>query len=171
MFGLDVDTLRRIRGVLSEFPAIDKVLIYGSRAMATYRPGSDIDITLIGTGLTLNQCVYPLANKLDDLYLPYTFDISIFKQLDDIEFIAHILRRGQLFYRKERVGFPAGWEMKRLGEVCEVFAGQSPKGKYYNNTSDGVPFYQGKKEFTDKYIGDPSTWTTAVTKTALKTIS
>ena len=65
-------------------------------------------------------------------------------------------------------GKKAGWEVKRLGEVCEVFAGQSPKGKYYNNTSDGVPFYQGKKEFTDKYIGDPSTWTTAVTKTAFK---
>ena len=143
MFGLDVDTLRRIRGVLSEFPAIDKVLIYGSRAMATYRPGSDIDITLIGTGLTLNQCVYPLANKLDDLYLPYTFDISIFKQLDDIEFIAHILRRGQLFYRKERVGLPAGWEVKRLGEVCEKGSSNVSMKSIINNEGK-YPIYGAK---------------------------
>ncbi|MFA7035981.1 MAG: restriction endonuclease subunit S, partial [Methanosarcina sp.] len=58
------------------------------------------------------------------------------------------------------------WEVKKLGEVCEVIAGQSPEGKYYNNTGEGLPFYQGKKEFTDKYIGKPTTWTTSITKEA-----
>jgi type I restriction enzyme S subunit len=38
-----------------------------------------------------------------------------------------------------------GWELKKLGVVCEVIAGQSPEGKYYNNTGEGLPFYQGKK--------------------------
>ncbi|MBI4726994.1 restriction endonuclease subunit S [candidate division TA06 bacterium] len=58
------------------------------------------------------------------------------------------------------------WEEKRLGEVCKVIAGQSPKGKYYNNSGKGLPFYQGKKEFTDKFIGKPTTWTTEITKVA-----
>jgi type I restriction enzyme S subunit len=31
----------------------------------------------------------------------------------------------------------------------------------------GLPFYQGKKEFDDKYIGPPTTWTTEVTKRAI----
>lgn len=61
-----------------------------------------------------------------------------------------------------------GWEMKRLGDVCEVIAGQSPEGKYYNEKGDGMPFYQGKKEFTEKYIGSPKVWTTKVTKEAIK---
>jgi len=60
------------------------------------------------------------------------------------------------------------WEVKKLGEVCEVIAGQSPEGKYYNNLGEGLPFYQGKKEFTDKYLGEPTTWTTNVTKEAQK---
>lgn len=60
------------------------------------------------------------------------------------------------------------WEVKRLGDVCEVIAGQSPEGKYYNNLGEGLPFYQGKKEFTDKYLGEPTTWTTNVTKEAQK---
>lgn len=58
------------------------------------------------------------------------------------------------------------WKVKKLGEVCGVIAGQSPEGKYYNNTGEGLPFYQGKKEFNDKFIGKPTTWTTVVTKMA-----
>lgn len=60
------------------------------------------------------------------------------------------------------------WEVKKLGEVCTVVAGQSPAGKYYNKNGEGLPFYQGKKEFTDKYLGEPTTWTTNVTKEAQK---
>jgi type I restriction enzyme S subunit len=49
-----------------------------------------------------------------------------------------------------------------------VIAGQSPQGKYYNAEGNGMPFYQGKKEFNAKYIGEPTTWTTDVTKEAEK---
>ncbi len=61
-----------------------------------------------------------------------------------------------------------GWEVKKLGEVCTVVAGQSPEGKFYNAVGDGLPFYQGKKEFSEKYIGKPTTWTTYITKEAEK---
>lgn len=59
-----------------------------------------------------------------------------------------------------------GWEIRKLGEVCKVIAGQSPEGKYYNTDEKGLPFYQGKKEFNEKYIGEPTTWTSKVTKEA-----
>lgn len=59
-----------------------------------------------------------------------------------------------------------GWEIKKLGEVCKVIAGQSPEGKFYNSEGNGMPFYQGKKEYGDKYIGEPTTWTTKITKEA-----
>ncbi len=60
------------------------------------------------------------------------------------------------------------WPTKKLGEVCEVIAGQSPEGRFYNTQGNGLPFYQGKKEFTEKFIGSPTTWTTKITKVALK---
>ncbi len=59
-----------------------------------------------------------------------------------------------------------GWEIKKIADVCEVIAGQSPEGKYYNNDGKGIPFYQGKKEFGDKFIDSPTTWTTQTTKIA-----
>lgn len=58
-----------------------------------------------------------------------------------------------------------GWEIKTIGDVCKVIAGQSPEGKFYNNIGNGMPFYQGK-EYREKYIGEPTTWTTKVTKEA-----
>lgn len=60
------------------------------------------------------------------------------------------------------------WEVKRLGEVCEVIAGQSPPGKFYNSHGEGLPFYQGKKDFGGKEILPPKVWTTQTTKIALK---
>lgn len=61
-----------------------------------------------------------------------------------------------------------GWEVKKLADVCLVIAGQSPEGKYYNDKGIGLPFYQGKKEFTEKNIGEPTTWTSVITKEAEK---
>jgi len=62
----------------------------------------------------------------------------------------------------------AGWKEKRLGDVAEVIAGQSPEGSFYNNSGDGIPFYQGKKEFGERFIGSPTTWTRKITKVAKK---
>lgn len=62
----------------------------------------------------------------------------------------------------------AGWELRTIGDFCEVIAGQSPESKFYNGDSKGMPFYQGKKDFGDKFINLPNTWTTEITKTARK---
>lgn len=56
--------------------------------------------------------------------------------------------------------------MCSLGDVCDVIAGQSPESSAYNDKGQGLPFYQGKKEFTERYLAAPSTWTKAITKIA-----
>ena len=53
-----------------------------------------------------------------------------------------------------------------LGSICTITAGQSPKASYYNDEGHGLPFYQGKKEFTKRYLGKPSVWTKETTKEA-----
>ena len=47
-----------------------------------------------------------------------------------------------------------------LGEIAQVIAGQSPPGKSYNYNGAGMPFYQGKTEFGQMLIGEPTKWTT-----------
>ena len=58
------------------------------------------------------------------------------------------------------------WQIKKIKDVALVTAGQSPEGKFYNSDGKGMPFFQGKKEFNDKYIGEAKVWTTKITKIA-----
>jgi len=57
---------------------------------------------------------------------------------------------------------PEGWEWKKLDEVSYIIMGQSPPGDTYNEKGNGMPFLQGKAEFTDscpkhvKYTTNPS---------------
>ena len=60
----------------------------------------------------------------------------------------------------------AKWPIVKLGEIAEVVSGQSPEGKFYNDSGNGTAFYQGKTEFGDEYLGKPTKWTTHVTKMA-----
>ena len=39
-------------------------------------------------------------------------------------------------------------------------------GKFYNTDGKGMPFYQGKKGFGEKFVEDPTTWTTQTPKIA-----
>jgi predicted nucleotidyltransferase len=103
-YGLKDKTVQDIKSIFSKNPLIEKVILYGSRAKGNYRTGSDIDITLFGKNLTLDNTVYPLMDKLDELYLPYTFDISIYSQIDNPDLIDHIKRVGVVFYSIEDGG-------------------------------------------------------------------
>ena len=99
-FGLESNTIGKIKSVFTKYPEIEKVIIYGSRAKGNYSNGSDIDITLTGNGLTI-PLINKIENDLDDLYLPYTFDISILSHIKNKKLIDHIKRVGIEFYVKK----------------------------------------------------------------------
>jgi len=100
-FGLKETTIEKICAVLAGFPQVEKAVLYGSRAKGNYKNGSDIDLTLHGKDLTLNV-LYKIDDELDDLLLPYTFDLSIFERLSDPDFIDHIQRVGVVFYQRNQ---------------------------------------------------------------------
>ena len=43
------------------------------------------------------------------------------------------------------------WEQKKLGEISTIIMGQSPPSSTYNEVGEGLPFFQGKTEFTEKH--------------------
>ncbi len=43
------------------------------------------------------------------------------------------------------------WSWVKLGDVCEIIMGQSPPSSTYNTEKIGLPFFQGKAEFTEFY--------------------
>lgn len=99
-FGLHADTISAIVETISKYANIQKAVIYGSRAKGNYKPGSDIDIALYADDLNLNQ-VNEISVALDDLMLPYIFDISIYNKIKNKDLLEHIDRVGKpIFERK-----------------------------------------------------------------------
>jgi predicted nucleotidyltransferase len=96
-FGLEEADVIKIQSVFSLFPEVEKVILYGSRAKGNYRPSSDIDLTLIGDNLNF-EIVSQIETKIDDLLLPYLFDISIFSQISNSDLVDHIERIGVIFF-------------------------------------------------------------------------
>lgn len=93
--------MAQIHRVFSRFPAVEKVFLYGSRAKGNYKRGSDIDLALFGH--ELDHLVGRIDDELDDLLLPYQFDLSVFAELTHAELIDHIRRVGVVFYERTPV--------------------------------------------------------------------
>jgi predicted nucleotidyltransferase len=100
MFGLSETVIDQVSAIVAKYPQVKKIIIYGSRAKGNYKKGSDIDLTLIGKNINLRM-LHRLEMDIDDLLLPYTFDISIFDQIENTDLIDHINRVGKLFYQAE----------------------------------------------------------------------
>lgn len=98
-FGLKERVIQEIIDVLKKYPEVESAVLYGSRAMGNFRPGSDIDLTLTGRALTY-QTVARIEDKIDDLLLPYLFDISILSHIDNPNVVDHINRVGITFYEQ-----------------------------------------------------------------------
>jgi predicted nucleotidyltransferase len=98
LYGLTPDVVQDIGRVLADFPAIEQAILYGSRAKGNYRPGSDIDLTLKARCDNSLHLLTDVMNALDDLDLPYLFDISILAQINNANLINHINRVGVEFY-------------------------------------------------------------------------
>lgn len=98
-FGLKDETIQKIISVFEKFPQIEKAILYGSRAKGNFKKGSDIDLTLVGKNLNLSV-INKIELEIDDLLLPYSFDISIYHQITNQELIDHINRIGKTFYLK-----------------------------------------------------------------------
>jgi len=44
-------------------------------------------------------------------------------------------------------GLPEAWEKREIGQDFHVTMGQSPPGDTYNEAGNGLPFYQGRRDF------------------------
>ena len=98
-FGLKKEHIDAINNVFNEYQNIEKVLIYGSRAKGTYKPGSDIDLVIAEKEISFSQMM-EITNKLDDLLLPYKIDISQKSKISNSDLTDHISRVGKVFYQK-----------------------------------------------------------------------
>lgn len=97
-FGISEKTLEQIKNTLASYPEINEALVFGSRAMGHFKPGSDIDLALKGDELS-PETVLKIKHILNErLPIPYTFDVVDYTHLDHVELKNHIDQYGKLIY-------------------------------------------------------------------------
>jgi predicted nucleotidyltransferase len=100
IYGLKEEVVEAICKIFQKYPEVEKAILYGSRAKGNFKPASDIDLCLKGASLDLT-ILNKISWELDDLLLPFTFDLSIYHQLSSPDLLDHIQRAGVLFYSQK----------------------------------------------------------------------
>ena len=87
--GLSDKSLQAIANVVYSNIGVQEAKIFGSRAIGTYREGSDIDICLFGEELTLSD-LNCIAGELEDLNIPQIVDLVNFRTIKNENLLKHI---------------------------------------------------------------------------------
>jgi len=98
LYGLSQRDYDKIYETIAHARGVEQAILYGSRAKGNFKEGSDIDLTILGE-MTWAE-FHQLENQLDDLMLPYQFDLSLLVSIDNKNLIEHINRVGKVFYQR-----------------------------------------------------------------------
>ncbi|NFG61201.1 MULTISPECIES: nucleotidyltransferase domain-containing protein [unclassified Clostridium] len=100
-FGLKEFDLKYIIEKISNFQEIEEAIIFGSRAKGNYKPGSDVDLAIIGEKITFDTLSQLHSLLEDESPMPYFFDILDYTHLNHDDLIDHINRVGKVIYKKD----------------------------------------------------------------------
>jgi len=94
--GLQPSELELVRSVLRLHPEVHRATLFGSRAMGTHHSRSDVDLALSGELGFLGA--EAIAAELEELPLPYRFDVQALEQISFAPLLEHIERVGVVIY-------------------------------------------------------------------------
>lgn len=98
-FGLDAFTLEALTHLVEQSENVDSAVLFGSRAMGNFKPGSDIDIALAGENLSYHDEM-DLRIAIEQLDLIWKVDLVRMDTISSTELLAHIKRVGTVIFKR-----------------------------------------------------------------------
>ena len=145
--GLKSEHRRAIIETLSANPKVERIVLFGSRAMGTFTPTSDIDLALFGDDLTLSDQA-ALAEAMAELSIPQRVDILIHHRIENRALREHIRKHGvEWFARKQAMGtadIGGEWRECRIGEIANIVGGSTPSTADPSNFNGEIPWLTPK---------------------------
>jgi uncharacterized protein len=92
-FGIDEIDFEKIKQIFADEKAIEKIILFGSRAKGNFKSGSDIDLAVIGKEINF-QKIIAFKTKLEELNLPMEVDLQNYSTIQSEELKQHIERVG-----------------------------------------------------------------------------
>jgi len=121
-YGLQDDDKQIILDILKTYPQIKEVVLFGSRALNTFKTTSDVDLAI--KGKDTNSILAALMADFEESDLIYEVDLVDYASINTEKLLEHIDQHGKVFYRK-------GWVEVRLGDISKVQTG--PFGSQLHN--------------------------------------
>lgn len=147
--GLKDKHRKAIIDILSANEGVERVVLFGSRAMGTFTPTSDVDIVLYGDELTPTDRL-KLAAAIDELPIPQRVDLLLHKSIQKKELLHHIETHGVEWWRRSE-GVGGEWRQKRtLDDLTTVIVSSVDK-----KTKPGehpIRLCNYKDVYTNQYI-------------------
>ncbi len=92
-YGLPVTDFEKIVSILKDDDNVKQAILFGSRAKGSFKNGSDVDIALLGKDLKLADILH-ISERIEQLFLPWKFDLVIYGRIKEQALIEHINRVG-----------------------------------------------------------------------------
>jgi len=114
-YGFSNKQLKEIVSFFREYSEVEEAVLFGSRAIDTYKEASDVDIALKGNNVTASLSAKMKFNIEEDTYLPFFFDFIAYSTITSEELKQHIRNKGVVIYRRGR-----GWKEEILEDIAFV---------------------------------------------------
>lgn len=99
--GLTQIELDEMTAIFSHYPEVKSVVLFGSRAIGTFKEASDVDIAVKGTGVD-STCAANMKFELEEeTDIPYFFDVISYNEIDNEHLKQHIDTLGKVIYEKK----------------------------------------------------------------------
>lgn len=101
--GLKEKYRQAIIDILSANERVERVVLFGSRAMGTFTPASDVDVVVYGDKLPpIDQS--RMAAAIDELTIPQQVDLLLYNSIEKKELLRHIDQYGVEWWRRTSGG-------------------------------------------------------------------
>lgn len=152
--GLKDEYRKTILDILTANPRVERIVLFGSRAMGTFTPESDIDLALYGDELTLTDLA-ELKEKLEETTIPQKVDLLLAKDIEKKDLLEHIRKHGVEWWRRGKgtqwaQAMRSEWIETTVGEFCPFVYGKNlpekkrKKGPYLVYGSNGPVGFHNK---------------------------
>ena len=145
----DLETVRQI--LREKVPELE-VRAFGSRVSWTARETSDLDLVLMTKEpLDISRTV-ELKESFSESNLPFRVDVVDWADTSE-KFRKITEEKYSLIQQETNQGTKtrSKWREVKLGDVAELVMGQSPPSSTYNKIGDGLPFFQGVRDFSYRH--------------------
>jgi len=143
--GLKDKHRQRVIDILAESPRVDRAVLFGSRAMGTFTPQSDVDIALFGKDLSLHD-LGALSREMEESSIPQKIDLLLHDQIKSPKLRRHIKQHGKVLFERDtsRAGMANdGWTPTTLGNEVDLLTGFPFKSDRYTDDASEIKLLRG----------------------------